>query len=572
MTISIWYLGNVQAKAFEREARHRSEIVANFGEANRKFVSNQLRPAVEKYTKEFILEAMSATYSTRTIFEYFNEVLPQYLYRQPTLNPLNPLDRADEFDRQIIQRFQAERTLKEITGYRIFNDQEKFYVAKPIQVESSCLQCHWSPETAPAALVEKYGSTHGYGWEVGDIISTLMIDVPTQDLRDNQLALTHTVLVTFACLAVISIGLIYVFFDRLVNQRLRRMIQVMRQVAAFPGLKTRLPDRSRDELGLLACTFNQMANSLEVAYSDLEQKVTERTAKLEQTLEQLQRTQVQMVQAEKMSSLGQLVAGVAHEINNPVNFIYGNLTHVEEYAHDLMHLIQLYRQFYPQPDAGIEAEAELIDLEFIQADLPQLLSSMRMGSDRIREIVRSLRNFSRLDEAEFKAVDIHEGIDNTLLILQHRLKPQPQCPGIEVVKCYGNLPLVICCPGQLNQVLMNILTNAIDALEESGTQRPDRESKTTHSRITIRTSVIKSQWVEIAVVDNSIGIPEAVQARIFDPFFTTKPVGKGTGMGMSISYQIIVEQHHGNLECFSTPGQGTEFIIQIPSQQQTGHT
>ncbi|NJR71225.1 MAG: HAMP domain-containing histidine kinase [Synechococcales cyanobacterium CRU_2_2] len=309
-----------------------------------------------------------------------------------------------------------------------------------------------------------------------------------------------------------------------------------------------------------------MANALEIAYADLEQKVTERTTKLKQAVEQLQRTQAQMIQAEKMSSLGQLVAGVAHEINNPINFIHGNLRHVREYSHDLMYLIQLYQQSYPQPNTEIATQVKLIDLKFIQADLPQLLSSMEMGTDRICQIVLSLRNFSRLNEAEFKTVDIHEGIDSTLLILQHRLKAHAQYPAIEVIKDYGNLPAISCYPGQLNQVFMNILTNAIDALEEFNIQRTEQEIQINPSQIIICTSVVESKWVEIAIADNGMGMPEAVQDRIFDPFFTTKPVGKGTGIGMSISYQII-EKHHGSLHCCSTPNQGAEFKIRIPIEQ-----
>lgn len=266
-----------------------------------------------------------------------------------------------------------------------------------------------------------------------------------------------------------------------------------------------------------------------------------------------------MIQSEKMSSLGQLVAGVAHEINNPVNFIHGNLVHLSEYIQDLLNLIHLYQERSSNNDPEIQTFIENIDLDFLMEDLPKTLSSMKVGAHRIREIVLTLRNFSRLDESEMKPVNIHEGIDSTLLILQHRLKARPESPEIEVIKNYGNLPLVECYAGQLNQAFMNIISNAIDALEENGSQ---------HKQIKITTSLVNSGWVQIAIADNGIGIPQLIQQQIFDPFFTTKPVGKGTGMGMSISYQIVTEKHGGKLECFSTPDEGTEFLIQIPIKQK----
>ncbi|MDA0266574.1 MAG: ATP-binding protein [Cyanobacteria bacterium] len=269
-----------------------------------------------------------------------------------------------------------------------------------------------------------------------------------------------------------------------------------------------------------------------------------------------------------MSALGNLVAGIAHEINNPVSFISGNLTHLQGYGQDLLRFVQLYQKCYPDPPNEIQAEAKSIDIDFIQSDLPKILDSMQLGTDRIREIVLSLRNFSRMDEAEFKAVNIHEGIDSTLLILQHRLKAQVARPAIEVIQDYGDLPLVQCSAGSLNQVVMNILANAIDALEDGNEGLTYQDIEKQPNQITVRTSVIDAQWVQIAIADNGPGIPEAVQKRILDPFFTTKPVGKGTGMGMSISYQIITEQHGGKLEFMSTLGQGTEFIIQIPIHQQ----
>jgi signal transduction histidine kinase len=283
---------------------------------------------------------------------------------------------------------------------------------------------------------------------------------------------------------------------------------------------------------------------------------------LQQTLKELKKAQTQLIQNEKMSSLGQLVAGVAHEINNPVNFIYGNITHAEEYIQDLLRLLQRYQQYYPNPVSQVQAELEAIDIDFLLEDLPKILDSMKLGTDRIRQIVQSLRIFSRTDEAEIKSVDIHEGIDSTLMILSHRLKAFSNRPNIEIIKNYGNLPLVECYPGQLNQVFMNILNNAIDALEEA----IDMQKISTPS-IAIHTEVVDGKTIGIRITDNGMGIAEDVKQKIFDPFFTTKPVGKGTGMGLSISYQIITEKHGGTLSCASKPGEGTEFGIAIPLTQ-----
>ena len=271
---------------------------------------------------------------------------------------------------------------------------------------------------------------------------------------------------------------------------------------------------------------------------------------------------MQMIQSEKMSSLGQLVAGVAHEINNPVSFIYGNLMHANSYTQNLLELVQLYQLHYSQPVPEIAAAVEAIELDFLMIDLPKLLSSMRIGAERIQAIVTSLRSFSRMDEAEMKAVNIHQGIDSTLMILQSRLKANGSQPAVEVIKQYGDLPLVECYAGQLNQVFMNILTNAIDALEEQTEENPKFLPQ-----ITIRTEQLDTGQISVQIADNGAGMSKAVQQRLFDPFFTTKPVGKGTGMGLSISYQIITEKHGGSLRCTSTPSQGTVFSVVVPIQQ-----
>ncbi|MBW4655964.1 MAG: response regulator [Kaiparowitsia implicata GSE-PSE-MK54-09C] len=294
----------------------------------------------------------------------------------------------------------------------------------------------------------------------------------------------------------------------------------------------------------------------------LEHQVAERTSELNQTLNYLKQSQVQLVQSEKMSMLGQLVAGVAHEINNPVNFIYGNLNPATTYVQDLMDLVKLFCEDCPSLTPRIKDHIAAIDFEFMKGDLPRLLDSMKVGADRIRQIVLSLRSFSRLDEADMKRVDLHECIDSTLMILQHRLKAKPEDAAIELVKEYGHLPMVECYPSQLNQVFMNLLCNSIDALEEeTATQEP---SKAHFPMIRIQTGCLGSDRVFIKISDNGPGMPEDVRSRIFDAFFTTKPTGKGTGLGLSISHQIIVEKHQGQLLCDSAPGRGAEFTIEIP--------
>jgi PAS domain S-box-containing protein len=314
-----------------------------------------------------------------------------------------------------------------------------------------------------------------------------------------------------------------------------------------------------------------------LALQESEERLRQQAARLEQTLLILQRTQTQLIQTEKMSSLGQLVAGIAHEINNPVSFISGNVSHATGYIQELMRLIDLYQKYYPNPVPEIKYVIEELDLEFIRQDLPKLLNSMKVGSERIRDVVRSLRLFSRTDEAQMKPADIHEGLDSTLLILQNRLQAKGGRPGISLVKEYGDLPLVRCYPGHLNQVFMHLLTNAIDALEEGG-RNPEKNGRMQNQsllsgarsepgilnpEIRIRTSVVEDNEVAIAIKDNGPGMTEEVLGCIFDPLFTTKSPETSTGLGLAISQHLVVEKHGGKLHCVSRPGEGTELIVKI---------
>lgn len=314
--------------------------------------------------------------------------------------------------------------------------------------------------------------------------------------------------------------------------------------------KTKL-EKTNESLGKSETALRQKAEALEKAMHDL---------KLSQS---------QMLQNEKMSSLGLLVAGIAHEINNPVNFIYGNVKYIQEYVSDLLHFIGLYQKHYSEPVPEIQSALDSTNLNFLQEDLLKILGSIKLGSERIQQIVLLLRNFSRMDQADLKKVDIHQGIDSTLQILEYYLKSKAEFDQIEIIKNYGDIPLVECYAGALNQVFMNILTNAIDALDEIKSSAIDPiaaedPNLCQSGQIHIRTSLIDTNWVEIVIEDNGMGMSTSVRDKMFDPFFTTKPVGKGTGMGMSISYQIIVEQHGGFIECYSELNQGTQFKIRIP--------
>ncbi|MEG4290973.1 ATP-binding protein [Microcoleus sp. C2C3] len=326
-------------------------------------------------------------------------------------------------------------------------------------------------------------------------------------------------------------------------------------------------------INIVLCQIDKL-EKLNRALEESVAREREKTAHLKTAMSELKRAQTQLVQSERMSSLGQLVSAVAYEVTNPINFIYGNLSYANEYSQKMIDLLQLYEQHSPSHSPEIQAQIEAVELEFIVEDLPKLLGSMKVGANRIREIVQSLRNFSRIDEADIKPVDIHDGLDSALLILSNRLKPKPDRPAIHLIKEYGSLPLVECYPVQINQVFMNVLTNAIDALEDAfvnnnlSSHCGDKEERVKCGQIRIVTEICPGEKaVAVRIEDNGWGITQTVRQKIFEPFFTTKPVGKGAGIGLTISHEIVVEQHGGKLTCISAPGDGTEFIIEIPLNQ-----
>jgi two-component system, NtrC family, sensor kinase len=367
---------------------------------------------------------------------------------------------------------------------------------------------------------------------------------------------------------VVSLGILAFPLANRLTQPIRRLTHFAElvgqdQVIPFP---VELQHRN-DEIGVLAQTLNAMLlrldETLAIAHVS-EQELRRQTVELQATLTTLQKTQTHLIQSEKMSGLGQLVAGVAHEINNPVNFIYGNLRYANEYTEQLMQIIQLYQQYSRTDHPAIQTAIEGCDFDFIATDLPNLFQSMKGGADRIKQIVQSLRVFSRLDESESKVVNLHDGLDSTLVLLTHRLRLNSDRSEIMICQNYGELPRVECYAGEMNQVFINILSNAIDAINERVIQKGTLENPC----IEIQTRSLDNDLIQITIHDNGIGMTDEVRSQIFNPFFTTKPVGSGIGMGLANTYQIIVEHHRGDITVCSALGEGTSFTITLPIRLQ----
>ncbi|NEO83914.1 MAG: HAMP domain-containing protein [Spirulina sp. SIO3F2] len=398
-------------------------------------------------------------------------------------------------------------------------------------------------------------------------IGAIQIGLSTTSVQ-QQITAVRNRGIAIAILATIVGAALAQWISRSITRPVQALMQGTQQLATG-NFEHRITLSSQDELSILAHAFNEMGAKLQKTVHLLGEKnqdLEQRTQELTQTLEELQNTQAQLIQSEKMSSLGQLVAGIAHEINNPINFIHGNIEYLEEHAQDLLDLLHLYQKHTQTLHPDLVDKLEEIDLSFLEKDLANLLRSMHLGTQRITDIVLSLRNFSRLDEADLKMADLHEGLDSTLMLLQHRLQANEKHPEIQVQRNYGNIPRIACYPGQLNQVFMNILANAIDALEERKKECLYQDIEADPHIIQINTHCSSSNWLIIKIQDNGPGIPEQLQSRLFDPFFTTKAVGRGTGLGLSISYRIITDTHHGKLSCQSVFGEGTVFFIELPPQ------
>ena len=422
-----------------------------------------------------------------------------------------------------------------VTIYRFNSDWSGEFVAESLSPSLTSVQ-----ELLPMIADEYLQSTQASDFADGKIL--VIPDIYHLDDTQSYIPLTTPILARALMIVSIFQG-----------------EQLWGLLAAYNNIEPR--NWQEDEIDLLVQIGTQLGVGIQQA--ELLEQTQRQKEELAQTLKELQKAQTQLIQSEKMAGLGQLVAGIAHEINNPITFIYGNISHLNEHTNNLLRFLDFYQQKYPQAVAEIENQAAELDLDFIVDDLPKILASISMGANRISQLVLSLRNFSRLDESGMKYVDLHEGIDSTLSILKHRLQPHGDSFSIEVVKEYSDLPPVLCYAAQMNQVFMNIFNNAIDSLEQSVANG----IITAQPHISICTEVIAQNRISIRIFDNGCGVPKNLRSRIFEPFFTTKEPGKGTGLGLSISYQIVVEKHGGKIECVSESDHGCEFCLEIPIQQ-----
>ncbi|NEO85594.1 MAG: DUF3365 domain-containing protein [Spirulina sp. SIO3F2] len=578
----------------QTEITQRATMLMDTLSSVRLYTSENIRSLLTKdlETSEIFIRESVPSFSANQVFEKFKD-LPQYtdfLYKEAATNPTIIKDRANTFESELLQAFrQYPKQNQEVSGFIEQDSKTLFYISRPLKVNDiSCLQCHGRPESAPASLIRDYGRENGFNWQLGEIVAAQTVYVPAGQIYMVRRERVKLLICISVGATLLSILLIKYLFKVRVTQPLKRLTYLARSIIENTSFEqiSRLMEatdlkplaRRQDEPGYLFLVFKRMIHELQSRAQQLQtsRKNAEAQTKVKEkllrenlhlyeeaqaTLEQLKSAHMQLIQQEKMATVGNLLSGVAHEINNPLGFLSGNLEELETSLSEIREYYTLQQNNSPQ--ARIEDYAEEIDLDYLLQDLPNMIRSMQLGCERIQKLTSSLRNFSRLDQQSKEWFNLHEGLDSTLLILKHRLKANSKRPAIKVIFHYSDVEKISCFPSQLNQVFMNILANAIDALEEASQNQTWQMLEDEPNYIWITTEQ-EDEIVMIKIRDNGPGMSEETLARIFDYLFTTKPVGKGTEMGLAIAYKIITETHQGHLTVWSEPGNGTEFTIQLP--------
>ncbi|MEO0868114.1 MAG: DUF3365 domain-containing protein, partial [Cyanobacteria bacterium J06642_11] len=502
------------------------------------------------------------------------------VYKEATINPTNPEDQADDFEQNLVDRFRTgtftAASAPELHGYRTIADSRFFFTARPLTVNKpSCLECHGPVSRAPKSMVQLFGDQHDYNWKLGEIVAAQTIYVPA----DSVFRQGHQYLKLLIAWLVGVLTIALLLLNRLLKHKvvhpLRQLTQLTQGLSQQQLANNQINQvvqgldpltSEQNETGQLARTFQTMVSEMGQREQYLRSEIVQRQCaeqSLQTTMEKLHQTQVTLVQQEKLSTLGEMMAGIAHEINNPLGCLAGNVGFIRDYSVALLAHLRLYQDNgNGGRAAAITDHAEEIDLDFVVEDTPQVITAMETSCDRISNISRALRTFARYDQRCKVSFNLHEGLEGTLLLLKHRLKPQAHRAAIDVQRDYGTLNDLECFPGQINQVFMNLLANAVDAFDEHPAQTP---------RILVRTEMVEvslssgiQSHAQLTITDNAGGMPETVRRQIFERDFTTKAAGKGTGLGLSIARQIVMEAHGGQLFCTSEAGQGSVFTLQLP--------